>query len=61
MQQEKSTSKYWLYFFISLVVIIAMLIWVRAYFWVALPFVVTFFVKALNIIDDNQPEDQEIY
>ncbi len=60
-EKDKSTSKYWLYFFISVAVIIAMLIWVRPYFWLALPFVVTFFAKALNLMDDNSPEDQEVY
>lgn len=61
MDKVKSTSKYWLWFAISTVVIICMLIWVRPYFWLALPFVVTSFAKALNLIDDNKPEDQEVY
>lgn len=61
MDKQKSTSKYWFYFAVSMLVIIAMLIWVRPFFWLALPFVVTFFAKALNLIDDNQPQDQEVY
>lgn len=60
-QENKSTSRYWLYFFISLAGIILMLIFVRPFFWVVLPFVVTFFAKALNLMDDNKPEDQEVY
>ena len=60
MEQKTPASKYWLYFFISIVAIIVMLIWVRPFFWVVLPFVVTFFAKALNLIDENKPEDQEV-
>lgn len=59
--EKKDTKKYWIGFALSMVLIIAMLMWVRAYFWLALPLVCTMFVKAMNLIDDNKPEDLETY
>lgn len=52
MENKTSTGKYWILFLLSLVLIIFMLISpdVRPYFWLALPVVLTFFVKALDII-----------
>lgn len=50
MNDSQSVTKYWLYFFISAIVIILLLVFVREYFWIALPFVVTSFSKALRII-----------
>lgn len=47
---SKSTGKYWVYFLVSLVIMLAMMIWVNSWFWVALPFVMTYFVQALDII-----------
>jgi len=46
----KSTSKYWIYFGISLVIMVAMMIWVNSWFWVALPFVLTYLVQALDVM-----------
>jgi len=50
MNESQSTAPYWLYFFISAIAIILMLIFVREYFWMALPFVVTSFAKAVKIM-----------
>jgi hypothetical protein len=52
METTENSGKWWLYFFISAVVIIIMLIMptVRPWFWMALPFVVTTFVKAMRIM-----------
>jgi len=50
MSETQSTLKYWIYFLISAVGIILMLVYVREYFWMVLPFVVTTFGKALKII-----------
>jgi len=50
MEATKSTGKYWLYFFVFLIAMIAMIIFVPAYFWLLLPFVVTVFAKALNLM-----------
>jgi hypothetical protein len=52
MNTTEGAGKWWLYFFISAVVIIIMLIMpgLRPWFWLALPFVVTSFAKALRIM-----------
>jgi predicted RND superfamily exporter protein len=50
METTKSTGKYWMYFFISLVVMILMIIFYREFFWVVLPFVVTSFALAMDIM-----------
>ncbi|MEL6389864.1 MAG: hypothetical protein AAFQ02_06855 [Bacteroidota bacterium] len=43
-----STRKYWLLFALSTFLTILMLIFVNEWFWVGLPFVLTFFVQALD-------------
>jgi hypothetical protein len=50
MESTRSTSKYWLYFFVSLIAMIAMIIFVPAYFWLLLPFVVTYFTMAMDLM-----------
>jgi hypothetical protein len=50
METTKSTGKYWMYFFISLAIMIAMMIFVPSYFWTVLPFVVTFFAMAMDLL-----------
>ncbi|MFT4204998.1 MAG: hypothetical protein QM610_13930 [Chitinophagaceae bacterium] len=57
--EQQSTGKYWGLFFLWLVIIILMLIFVRPFFWLALPGTVTYFAKAMNLLDPNTPEDQE--
>ncbi|MEM1325878.1 MAG: hypothetical protein AAGI23_07990 [Bacteroidota bacterium] len=47
-ETTKSTAKYWLFFIITLAITLAMLIFVPAWFWVVLPFPITFFVLALD-------------
>jgi hypothetical protein len=47
-QPHTSTGKYWLFFLISLVVFIVMLIFMNQWFWVAMPFMLTFLVMALG-------------
>jgi len=47
---EVSTGKYWIFFLISTVIMIAMLIWMNEWFWLALPFSLTFLVKALDVM-----------
>lgn len=51
MAATAGTSKYWGLFAVSTLVMIAMLIWMNEWFWLALPFSLTFLVKALNVID----------
>lgn len=47
MTSAKETSrKYWIYTFISLIAFILLLIVLPEFFWVSLPFLLTFGVKA---------------
>ena len=43
-----SRSKYWLFFLISFVVFMLMLIFMNQWFWVAMPFMLTYLVLALG-------------
>ena len=45
---ETSRGKYWLYFLVSLVIFLLMLIFMNQWFWVAMPFMLTFLVLALG-------------
>ena len=46
--ETTSTGKYWLYFLISLVLTIIALMFFNQWFWVFLPFTLTFLVMALD-------------
>ncbi len=48
--ERESVSKYWVYFVIFAIIQLVFLIWIREYFWVILPFVLTSFCKAIRII-----------
>jgi len=49
MDTAKDTTKSdWAIFLLSLATMIGMLIYVDEWFWLALPFVLTYFVKALR-------------
>jgi hypothetical protein len=50
MEAKNSTAKWWLWFFIWTVILIFMLIYVRQFFWMALPGVCTYFVKAMDLM-----------
>ncbi|HEU0227010.1 MAG TPA: hypothetical protein VFQ86_04685 [Arachidicoccus soli] len=58
MEDTKSKTREWIWFFVWLAIIVCLLIWLRQWFWLALPGVLTYFVKAMGLIDENQPEDQ---
>jgi len=58
MEETTSRAKYWVWFFVWFIIIVALLIWERQWFWLALPGTLTYLVKALGLIDDNKPEDQ---
>jgi len=45
---DKSTAKYWLYFLVALVIMIVTFIFQPAWFWVPLPFVLTYLVMAFR-------------
>lgn len=48
--ERESVTKYWVFFAISVIVQLVFLIWIREYFWVVLPFLLTSFCKAIRII-----------
>lgn len=43
-----SRGKYWIYFLIAFVVFMLMLIFMNQWFWVAMPFMLTYLVLALG-------------
>jgi hypothetical protein len=49
-QQKTSTAKYWLYFGISMLVMLGFLWLLPEWFWVVLPFVGTFWAQAMDYI-----------
>lgn len=49
-QTSESAKKYWLYFGISTVAILAFLVIKPEWFWLALPFFCVYFVKAMDWI-----------
>jgi len=54
VHEKPARSKYWLWCFIWLVILIIMLADVggsRKFFWLALPGVLTYFAKAMDIMD----------
>ena len=45
---NKSTAMDWVFFLISTAVVVALLIFANEWFWLALPFSLTYLVKALR-------------
>lgn len=45
---KEDRRKYWLYFLVSLVIFFLMLIFMNQWFWVSMPFMLTFLVMALG-------------
>jgi hypothetical protein len=52
MNTTEGSGRWWLYFLISAIAIIIMLVMpdLRPWFWLVLPFVVTSFAKAMRIM-----------
>lgn len=48
--EKESVSKYWIVFAIAVIVQLVFLIWIREYFWLILPWVLTSFCKGMRII-----------
>lgn len=53
MEAQQSTGKYWVLFFLWLAILITLLFVYREFFWLALPGVVTYFSRAMKLIDFN--------
>jgi hypothetical protein len=47
---KDSTTMDWLIFLVSTIIMVALMIYKPAWFWVALPFSTTYLVKALRVI-----------
>lgn len=47
---KKSNTLDWIIFFVSTVICIALLMYASEWFWLALPFVLTYLVKAMRVI-----------
>lgn len=50
MKETSSKAKYWLYFLISTVAMIALLIFIPEWFWLALPFSLTYLAAAMDVM-----------
>jgi len=50
MDKTQSVRKYWIAFVIAAIVQLIFLIWIREYFWLILPWVLTSFSKAMRLI-----------
>lgn len=50
MEAKRSTAKYWMLFSLWLVIMVVLMIFLRQFFWLALPGVVTYFALAMDIM-----------
>ncbi|MGK0364286.1 MAG: hypothetical protein ACI85O_001343 [Saprospiraceae bacterium] len=50
MKETASKAKYWLYFLISTAAMIALLIFIPEWFWLALPFSLTYLAAAMDVM-----------
>jgi hypothetical protein len=50
MEAQKSTGKYWFLCFLWLGILILLMVVYREFFWLALPGVVTYFAKAMDLL-----------
>lgn len=50
MDTTQSVRKYWILFVIFAIIQIVFLIWIREYFWLVLPFILTTFCKGMRLI-----------
>lgn len=48
-----STKTYWMLTLVFFVITVAMLIFLNEWFWLALPFLLTYFVKAMDWVDPD--------
>jgi len=49
MEAQQNTTKYWIYCFAWLAILITLIVVYRQFFWLALPGTVTYFAKAMDI------------
>jgi hypothetical protein len=51
MEAQRSTGKYWFLCFFWLAILITLIVVYREFFWLALPGAITYFCKAMNLLD----------
>jgi hypothetical protein len=51
MEAQRSTGKYWFLCFFWLAILITLIVVYREFFWLALPGTITYFCKAMNLLD----------
>lgn len=51
MEAQKNTKKYWVLFFTWFVILIALFVVYREFFWLALPGTLTYFAKAMDLFN----------
>ncbi len=49
MEAQSNTKKYWALFFLWFVILVVLLFVYREFFWLALPGVITYFAKAMDL------------
>jgi len=49
MEAQKNTKKYWIICFTWTLILVALIIFKREFFWVALPGTFTYFAKAMDL------------
>jgi hypothetical protein len=49
-EERRNTTRAWILFLITTAILIYMMIFVNEWFWVALPFSLTYFVWAMRVI-----------
>ncbi|MBI5915709.1 MAG: hypothetical protein HY842_10050 [Bacteroidetes bacterium] len=48
--EKSSTGRTWILFIVSTIVLLLMIVWVPQWFWLALPFSLTFLVQAMRVM-----------
>lgn len=48
--QTVDTKKYWLFFLVSFVIFVLMLMFMNQWFWASMPFMLTYLVLAMDVI-----------
>ncbi|MCU0346551.1 MAG: hypothetical protein MUC59_06395 [Saprospiraceae bacterium] len=48
--ENTSTAKYWMLFAVTLVITLVMLVFVPQWFWIMIPFPLTFLVQAMRLM-----------
>lgn len=50
MEAKQSTAKYWVRFVLWTIILVVLIVFMRQFFWLALPGVLTSFAQAMDIM-----------